>query len=182
MGPIRFNSPLFRNTRWADALTAAAERLAEAAQAAGREPSGASLVVTERLRHAAVSVTPPTIASQRARDALAAAYERMTAEPALFQQGQERTRSACHKSIYGRPRTPRPEGLARAAVQQTTPAHYGRDTSRPLRACPVLGPYPWRRHRLVLTRVPVTGSVHFSRGHRYRCSTLWTVEGFGSRW
>mgnify|MGYP000986080275 CR=1 FL=1 len=83
--PIPFNSPLVRNTRWADALTAAAERLAEAAQAAGREPSGASLVVvTERLGHAAAVVTPPTIASQRARDALAAAYERMTAEPALF--------------------------------------------------------------------------------------------------
>jgi len=86
-GPIRV-SPLGRGaTRGAEALAAAAARLAvvEAAQAAGREPSGASLVVvTERLGHAAASVRPPTPASQRARDALAAAYERSTTEPAPF--------------------------------------------------------------------------------------------------
>ena len=87
VGPIRVSSPLVRDTREAGTLAAPAERLAEAetAPAAGREPSGASLVVvTERLGHAAASVTPPTIASQRARDALAAAYERLTAEPAPF--------------------------------------------------------------------------------------------------
>jgi len=87
VGPIRVSPPLFRGTLGAEALAAAAERLAdvEAAQAAGREPSGASLVVvTERLGHAAASVRPPTPASQRARDALAAAYERSTAEPAPF--------------------------------------------------------------------------------------------------
>ena len=87
VGPIRVRSPLVRDTQGADALVAAAARLAEAeaAQSAGREPSGASLVVvTERLGHAAASVTPPTPASQRAREALAAAYERVTAEPAPF--------------------------------------------------------------------------------------------------
>jgi len=87
VGPIRVGQPLFRDTWRAEALAMAAERLAdvEAAQAAGREPSGASLVVvTERLGHAAASVRPPTPASQRARDALAAAYERSTAEPAPF--------------------------------------------------------------------------------------------------
>lgn len=87
VGPIRVSSPLVRDTQGAEAIAAAAARLAEAevAQAAGREPSGASLVVvTERLGHAAASVTPPTTASQRAREALAAAYERMTAEPAPF--------------------------------------------------------------------------------------------------
>jgi hypothetical protein len=86
-GPIRVSSPLLRATRGAEALAAAVARLAEvdAAQAAGREASGASLVVvTERLGHAAASVRPPTPASQRARDALAAAYERGTAEPAPF--------------------------------------------------------------------------------------------------
>jgi hypothetical protein len=87
VGPIRVSPPLFRDTGGAKALAAAAERLAdvEAAQAAGRERSGASLVVvTERLGHAAASVRPPTPASQRARGALAAAYERMTAERAPF--------------------------------------------------------------------------------------------------
>lgn len=87
VGPIRVSSPRVRDTQGADALAAAAARLAEAeaALAAGREPSGASLVVvTERLGHAAASVTPPTQASRRARDALAAAYERSTAEPAPF--------------------------------------------------------------------------------------------------
>jgi len=86
-GPIRV-SPLGSGaTRGAEALAAAEARLAEAeaAQAAGREPSGASLVVvTERLGHAAASVRPPTPASQRARDALAAAYERSTGESAPF--------------------------------------------------------------------------------------------------
>lgn len=87
VGPIRVGSPSVRHTQGTDSLAAAAARLAEAeaAQAAGGEPSGASLVVvTERLGHAAASVTPPTSASQRARDALAAAYERSTAEPAPF--------------------------------------------------------------------------------------------------
>lgn len=87
VGPIRVSSPLLRANHGADALAAAAARLAEAetAQAAGREPSGASLVVvTERLGHAAASVTPPTPASQRTRDALAAAYERVTTDPPPF--------------------------------------------------------------------------------------------------
>lgn len=87
VGPIRVSSPLIRDTQAADALAAAAARLAEAeaAQAASREPSGTSLVVvTERLGHAAASVAPPTVASQRARDALASAYERVTTDPPPF--------------------------------------------------------------------------------------------------
>jgi len=78
VGPIRVSSPLARDTQGADALAGTAARLAEAeaAQAAGWEPSGASLVVvTERLGHAAASVTPPTPASQRARDALSESTE-----------------------------------------------------------------------------------------------------------
>jgi hypothetical protein len=85
-GPIRAR-PQARRVDAADELAAATRGLAETAtaHAAGREPSSASLVViTERLGHAAATVRPPTPASQRARDALAAAYERITAEPAPF--------------------------------------------------------------------------------------------------